>query len=199
MPPLTNTTLPDKSTLLADIQKHRILDRERPAELAIEAVGPGEESVWDFPRPPRVETVAASLRVVFAGQTVAETARGLRVLETAGAPVYYFPPGDVEAATLQPAAGDWTLCEWKGVAVYFDLAIGDQRSARAAFAYPDPLDDLGQGYERLRDYVAFYPSRVDAAFIGDEQIAAQPGAYYAGWVTRALRGPIKGVHGSSHW
>lgn len=190
---------PDKTTLQADIAAYRAFDRARPQALAIEPVGPGEESVWDFPRPPRVEAVAAPLRVVFAGAEIAATRHGLRVVETAGAPVYYFPPHDVDAARLRPVAGAWSLCEWKGVATYFDLVAGDRVSSAAAFAYPDPLDDLGQGFARLKDHIAFYAARVDAAFIGDEQVSPQPGAFYAGWVTRNLRGPIKGVAGSSNW
>lgn len=190
---------PDKAALLAQVAAHRGSWGPRPLQIAVEPVGPGEESVWDFPRPPRIETVGAPLRVVFAGAEVAQTTRGLRVLETAGAPVYYFPPGDVDAASLRPAPDNWSVCEWKGAAVYFDLVANGRTSAEAAFSYPDPFDDLPEGYARLKDHVAFYASRVDAAFIGDEQATAQPGGFYAGWVTKRLRGPIKGVSGSSSW
>ena len=55
------------------------------------APGPGQESVWDYPRPPRIERVPERLEVKFAGEIVAATERGLRILETSHPPVYYFP------------------------------------------------------------------------------------------------------------
>ena len=191
--------IPGKTEIRAEVLRYRRATRGRPPETAIETAGPGEESVWDFPRPPEVQTVTAPLRVTFAGETVAETTAGLRVIETAGAPVYYFPPGDVRREALRPVPGHWSLCEWKGVAVYFDIVLAGRLSERAAFAYPDPLDDLGCGFPRIKDHLAFYASRVDAAFIGNVRVTPQPGGFYAGWVTPSLRGPIKGVPGSEGW
>ncbi len=134
----------------------------------------------------------------FAGLAVADSRRALRVVETAGAPVYYLPPADVVLGCLVPAEG-WSLCEWKGVARYWDLVVGDWRSDAAAWSYPDPLTDLGQGYDRLRDYLAFYPDRVDACWLGDERVSPQPGGFYGGWVTSRIVGPLKGVPGSQDW
>ncbi len=187
------------SALLAQIKAARGAWGGRPTGVAIEPVGPGEESVWDFPRPPEVQDVEEPLEVSFAGRTAARTERGRRVVETAGAPVYFFPPEDVDAAALRPSEIRATLCEWKGAAVYFDLVVGDRVSRQAAFAYPEPLDDLGQGYSRIAGWIAFYAGRVDRAMIGDAVAAPQPGGYYAGWVAPNLRGPIKGAPGSEGW
>lgn len=184
-------------------------ERPFPEGVTRETPGPGAESVWDFPRPPAVQEVAHRLRVVFAGETVAETTRGLRVVETAGAPVYFFPPADVASERLQQVGAEPSICEWKGVAAYFDLVVGARRSQNAAFCYPDPFDDLSQDdlgqddpardYRRIAGWAAFYANRVDAAFVGDEQATPQPGRFYAGWVTRGLCGPIKGTPGSERW
>ncbi|MEM1138770.1 MAG: DUF427 domain-containing protein [Pseudomonadota bacterium] len=188
---------PPKSELLRQAARYRGGFRNRPR--TIDPVGPGEESVWDFPRPPVVEPVPHRLRVLLAGVTVADTQAGLRVAETAGAPVYYFPPTDVEDAYLTPVSDGASVCEWKGLAVYHDLTVGERTSPKAAFTYPDPFDDLGQGYGRIAGWYAFYAGRVDEAWIGDVRAVPQPGGFYAGWVTPSLKGPIKGVPGSDGW
>ncbi len=87
--------------------------------------GPGQESVWEYPRPPRVDATARKIEVTFNGEKIAETKRALRVLETAGAPVYYLPPEDVRIAQLS-RTGKRTFCEWKGWATYYDLQVGDK-------------------------------------------------------------------------
>jgi uncharacterized protein (DUF427 family) len=156
--------------------------------------GPGQESVWDYPRPPRVEPVPERLRVVIDGVTVADTSLGQRVLETAGAPVYYFPPDDVRMDLLE--RGDrTTTCEWKGDAIYYHSAGDGQPRANVAWSYPDP----SPGYEAIRDHLAFYASRVDEAWVGDEQATPQPGGFYGGWVTSTIVGPMKGEPGSQGW
>ncbi len=190
---------PTKAELKAVVGRHRAGMRQRPPAVAREPVGPGEESVWDFPRPPAVQRVAAPLRVEFAGRVVAATRSGRRIVETAGAPVYVFPPADVATELLEPRDEAWSVCEWKGVARYFDLVAVGRRSKSAAFTYPDPLDDLGEDYPAIAGWFAFYAGRVDAAFVGEERVAPQPGGFYAGWVTANLRGPIKGVPGSEGW
>lgn len=165
-----------------------------PPGVVPEPLGPGEESVWDYPRPPRVETVPERVRVIVGGRTLADSARAVRVLETAGAPVYYVPREDVEMSALRPAQRT-TFCEWKGTAGYLDYDDGGQHVSSIAWSYPDPFP----GFEAIRDYVAFYASKVDEAWIGDEQATPQPGRYYGGWVTHRVRGPIKGVPGSEGW
>lgn len=157
-------------------------------------VGPGQESVWDYPRPPRLEPVGQRLRVVFAGREVAATQGGFRVLETSHPPTYYFPPSDVAPGLLGPPrrAG---ICEWKGRAVLFDLAVDGRRADGAAWAYPDPTPD----FRAIASYVAVYAGPMDACYVGDERVLPQPGGFYGGWITSAVRGPFKGGPGSMGW
>jgi uncharacterized protein (DUF427 family) len=155
--------------------------------------GPGQESVWDYPRPPRVEPVPELLRVIVDGEVLAETDRGLRVIETAGAPVYYIPPEDIRLERLAPN-GRSSVCEWKGVATYRSYA-GARTIADVAWSYDDP----NPGYEAIRGYLAFYAGRVDEAWVGDERATPQPGGFYGGWVTSRIVGPIKGEPGSFGW
>jgi uncharacterized protein (DUF427 family) len=192
------TQLPDKDWLRERVGPHRSAWRHARRPARIETPGPGQESVWDFPRPPAVEPVAERLRVEFAGHTVADTTHGRRIIETAGAPVYCFPPEDVATDCLVPN-GKVTVCEWKGAATYFDLAVDGRRSPDAAYTYPDPLDDLGQNYASIAGWIVFYASRVDAAYVGEENASPQPGGYYAGWMTQSLTGPVKGEPGSEGW
>jgi uncharacterized protein (DUF427 family) len=154
----------------------------------------GEESVWDYPRPPRVEQVKERIRVVVNGHEIANSTGALRVLETAGAPVYYLPPEDVSFTHLASATRT-TLCEWKGQANYFDFDDGVRPVHSVAWTYRDPLP----GYESIRDHLAFYASKVDEAWVGDELATPQPGRFYGGWVTRRIKGPIKGAPGTEGW
>lgn len=156
--------------------------------------GPRQESVWDYPRPPGLEQTPKHLRVIFNGQTVAETRRGLRVLETSQPPTYYLPPEDVRQELLT-RTGYRTLCEWKGVALYFSLQVQGKVSQNAAWTYPNP----SAGYEALRDYIAFYPSRVDVCSVNDALVSAQEGDYYGGWITPDVVGPFKGGPGTEGW
>ncbi|MHA7872467.1 MAG: DUF427 domain-containing protein [Hyphococcus sp.] len=192
------SALPDKEKLLREVQPYRGNWAPRPAGLTPEPAGPDEESVWDYPRPPEVRPAKARARVVFAGETVADSDKALRIVETAGAPVYYFPPEDVIQAAFRETR-QLSVCEWKGAAIYYDLVAGNARAAHAAFAYPDPLDDLGMGYARIAGWYAFYAGRVDACYVGDEKATPQPGGLYAGWVTQDIKGPIKGGPGTEHW
>jgi uncharacterized protein (DUF427 family) len=166
----------------------------RPGPVERVVPGPGQESVWDYPRPPRVESVPERLRVVVDGAVLAETARGLRVLETAGAPVYYFPPEDSMTDRLT-ASPHTSFCEWKGTARYHTLVSPGRRIENVAWSYPEP----NPGYEAIRGYLAFYAGRVDEAWVGDERATPQPGHFYRGWVTSRIVGPIKGEPGSQGW
>ena len=170
----------------------RGLHRERPER--VETPGPGQESAWDYPRPPRVEAVSARLRVEFAGIVVAETERGLRVVETASPPAYYFPPKDVKTALLRPMRHT-TFCEWKGEAAYWTLSARGRESEAAAWSYPSP----SAGYEALAGRFAFHAGRADACYADGERAAPQPGGYYGGWVTRSVVGPFKGEPGTERW
>lgn len=152
------------------------------------------ESVWDYPRPPRVEPSEREVRIEFAGEKVAESSRALRVLETASPPTIYLPTTDVRMELLRPAAGRQTFCEWKGRASYLDLVVGNEVSESAAYFYPEP----NRAFAQLRDHVSFYPGRVDA-FLGSERVRPQPGEFYAGWITGDIEGPFKGEPGTLGW
>jgi uncharacterized protein (DUF427 family) len=172
----------------------RVTAGTRPGPLDRVVPGPGQESVWDYPRPPRIEPVPERLRVVVDGVTIANTTRGFRVLETAGAPVYYFPPEDVRLDLLRTGARR-TVCEWKGAARYHSLRIGERTIEDVGWSYPDP----NPAFEAIRDHVAFYAGRVDEAWVGDELATPQPGGFYGGWITSRVVGPFKGDPGSFGW
>ncbi len=156
--------------------------------------GPGQESVWDYPRPPRVEPVPERIRVLVEGITIADSTRAVRVLETGGPPVYYLPPSDVRRELLRPSRRV-TICEWKGRAVYYTLELPGRVVPNIAWSYPDP----SPGYEAIRDHLAFYAGLVDEAWVGDERATPQPGGYYGGWITSRILGPFKGEPGTSGW
>jgi uncharacterized protein (DUF427 family) len=156
--------------------------------------GSGQESVWDYPRPPRLEPVAKRIRVVFGGQTIADTTRAVRVLETSHPPVYYIPREDILSDCLEPTGGS-SHCEWKGRALYSDVVVGGRRAPQAAWSYPEPV----RAYRELAEHVAFYPAKMDACYVGEERAMPQPGAFYGGWVTSDLVGPFKGEPGSEGW
>ncbi len=156
--------------------------------------GPGQESVWDYPRPPRLERVGERLRVVFNGVTIAETTAAFRVLETSHPPTYYLPPSDIDPAALK-ASGRRSMCEWKGQARYFDVVVGERRAKDAAWAYPQPVP----AFADLRDHVAFFAHQMEACFVGDERVQAQEGDFYGGWITCKIVGPFKGAPGTWGW
>jgi uncharacterized protein (DUF427 family) len=149
------------------------------------------ESVWDYPRPPRVEPSAARVVVELDGEVLADTRRSLRVLETSHPPVYYLPAADVRVDRLRPSARRPTVCEFKGTARYYDA--GDR--VAVAWSYPSPRP----GYEVIAGHFAFYPGRVDVATVDGEQVEAQPGGFYGGWITSAVTGPFKGGPETSGW
>ena len=157
------------------------------------ANGRSRESVWDYPRPPRIEPVDRRVRVALAGVEIADSDRASRVIETAGAPVVYLPPDEIAAGVLRPAAGG-SFCEWKGAASYFDVVAGDEIAARAAWTYPEPTAP----FAAIAGYVSFYPGLVECR-LDDERVEPQPGGFYGGWVTAEITGPIKGEPGSGGW
>lgn len=152
------------------------------------------ESVWDYPRPPRVERVPQRIRVVFADKMIADSSSALRVLETSHPPAYYIPPSDIDFTHLSPGPRQ-SFCEFKGVAGYWNLDVDYRDSLDCAWSYQRP----SEGYEALLGYVAFYASRVDCCFVGDEQVVPQEGDFYGGWITSWIRGPFKGGVGSMGW
>lgn len=150
------------------------------------------ESVWDYPRPPRVEPDSRVIHVEFEDTTIARSNETLRVLETSHPPVFYIPPADVDLSLLQQNRRT-TFCEFKGQAVYWDLLIGERReSVGWSYPYPSP------GFEAIKDMIAFYPSRVDC-YVDGQEVVAQEGDFYGGWITSEIRGPFKGGPGTGGW
>jgi uncharacterized protein (DUF427 family) len=155
---------------------------------------PNQESVWDYPRPPRLEDVLQRIRVVFRGVTLADTTHAKRVLETSHPPVYYLPPEDIQKQyLLQSPRG--SMCEWKGAASYYSIKVGDQQVNNAAWYYPNPTPAFGP----IKDYVAFYAGLMEACYVGDELVIPQPGGFYGGWITSNIVGPFKGEPGTNGW
>ncbi|GLS42375.1 DUF427 domain-containing protein [Methylobacterium brachythecii] len=155
---------------------------------------PGQESVRDYPRPPRLERVERRLQVIFGCQVIADSTSGWRVLETSHPPTYYFPRDAVAPGVLgvPQRAG---ICEWKGRAVLFDVTAGGQTAAGAAWAYPDPTT----GFRDIAGAVAFYAGPMEACWVGEMRAEPQPGGFYGGWITPDVAGPFKGGPGMMGW
>lgn len=155
---------------------------------------PGQESVWDYPRPPKLEPATKPVKIIFNGETVAESTRAFRVLETSHPPVYYLPQADIRMELLEPT-GYTTHCEFKGAAHYWTLCVTGKEVVNAAWSYPDPVERFAE----LKDHLAFYPSKMDACYVGDERVQAQAGDFYGGWITSDIVGPFKGGTGTWGW
>ncbi|MDE8670268.1 DUF427 domain-containing protein [Pseudarthrobacter sp. H3Y2-7] len=156
--------------------------------------GAGQESVWDYPRPPRVEPRSERVIVRFGGQIIADTTSALRVLETSHPPVYYLPLSSFPTGVLVPVEGT-SYCEFKGVAHYFDVVAGGALAPRAGWTYPEPTP----GFEALRSHIALYPGRMDSCEIDGERVTFQEGDFYGGWITTQIVGPFKGGPGTAGW
>ncbi|ORA02745.1 hypothetical protein BST17_22320 [Mycolicibacterium bacteremicum] len=159
-----------------------------------EKPGPGQESVWDYPRPPRLEEFRGSITVELGGTEIATTQRGWRVLETSHPPTYYLPADAFRPGALRAAAGS-SFCEWKGQASYFDLVSAGTVSPRAAWTYPTPT----RGFEAIAGAIAVMAAAVDRCTVNGETVLPQPGGFYGGWITSWVRGPFKGIPGSMGW
>lgn len=163
--------------------------RQRP-DFAIEP-GPGQESVWDYPRPPALVADSRHIVVMRDNDIVADTRKSLRLCETASPPTFYLPPDDVRLDLLLPVSGS-SICEWKGAASYF--ALQSDPDTPVAWSYPRPR----ARYARLQNFIAFYPALM-TCLVDDEQVRPQPGRFYGGWVTSDVVGPFKGESGTGHW
>lgn len=157
------------------------------------APAPGQESVWDYPRPPRVAADSRRVVVAHAGTTIADSRAALRVLETASPPVFYLPPRDVRSELLRSSPAT-SLCEWKGRARYWSVRVGGRILPDVAWSYPEPFLE----FEAIAGYVSFYPGRLEC-FVDDERVRPQPGGFYGGWVTDEVVGPFKGEPGTGTW
>ena len=155
--------------------------------------GPGQESVWDYPRPPRIVSDSREVVVLWGERRVASTRRAQRVLETASPPGFYLPMADVDARYLEPAPGR-SMCEWKGAARYWSVRDRDEVLAAVGWSYPEPY----AGMDALADHIAFYPSTL-ACFVDGARVVPQPGHFYGGWITPDVTGPFKGTPGSEGW
>jgi uncharacterized protein (DUF427 family) len=153
------------------------------------------ESVWEYPRPPRLEKSERRITVVHAGVTIAETVRSMRVLETSHPPVYYISPEDIAMEYLKPSSRRGSFCEFKGVASYWSLDVAGHRVEDVAWSYARP----SAGYEGQKDFLAFYASRVDECTVDGEVVVPQPGDFYGGWITSHVTGPFKGSPGTMGW
>ncbi len=148
---------------------------------------PAREFASDYPTPPRVEQTSQRIRVVFGGTTIADTTRAWRVLETNHPPVYYVPPEDVLVEHLERTERQ-TICEFKGIAVYYTVAANGHGTTDAAWCYPDPTP----GFAAIARHIAFYPQAMDECWVDDERAIPQPGGFYGGWITSRVAGPFKG-------
>ena len=166
-------------------------DMRRPVP---ERPGPGQESVWDYPRPPRLERTSERVEVELGGRVVASTTAGWRVLETSHPPTYYLPREAFEPGVLREAEGA-SSCEWKGRAAYFDLVAGTRVAPQAAWTYPHPTT----AFAELAGAIAVMPGRVDRCTVDGEVVTPQPGEFYGGWVTSRVVGPFKGEPGTWGW
>jgi uncharacterized protein (DUF427 family) len=153
------------------------------------------ERVWGYPRPPIVVPCERRVRVEFGGEVLADSTSALRVLETSHPPTIFVPPADLRLDLLTPSEARTTWCEYKGTADYLDSAVPGVNAVAIAWRYLDP----SPGFESIRDHVAFYPGRVDAAWLDDERVRPQEGGFYGGWITADLVGPFKGAPGTLGW
>jgi len=156
--------------------------------------GPGQEFVWDYPRPPRLEHSSKKIEVVFNGVVIASSTATMRVLETSHPPVYYIPPHDVRLEYFTTTTHS-SVCEYKGRARYYTVTVGDRVATNVAWCYPDPT----AAFTEMRDYIAVYPSRMDACSVDGEKIQPQEGDFYGGWITHDIVGPFKGGAGTIGW
>jgi uncharacterized protein (DUF427 family) len=156
---------------------------------------PGQESVWDYPRPPRLEPFAGTIQVYALGQLIAETRQAYRMLETSHPPTYYLPPADIRMEWFQRLPRKGSFCEWKGQAHYYDLEIEGQRIAELAWAYENP----SRQYAGLQNHLALYAHKTDRCLVNGETVLPQPGNFYGGWITSNIVGPFKGEPGTWAW
>lgn len=156
--------------------------------------GPGQESVWDYPRPPALVPSSEHVVVRHRGRVLVDTTRSIRVLETSQPPAYYLPFADVDMSLLQPNDRT-TFCEWKGVATYFDVVVDGDVSPAAAWTYRSPVER----FRPIVDHLALYPQRVDECLVDGERVASNDGDFYGGWVTSRIVGPFKGAPGTLGW
>jgi len=169
----------------------KYIGKERPP--FAETPEEGQESVWDYPRPPMLSPDIRHVVVKLGNIIIADTTRAIRVLETASPPTFYIPPEDVDQEKLRRADGS-SFCEWKGKAAYWDVITADSNVLAAGWSYSGPAERFSQ----IDGYYSFYPARV-SCFVDGVPVKAQPGGFYGGWVTPDIAGPFKGEPGTGGW
>jgi uncharacterized protein (DUF427 family) len=157
-------------------------------------LSPDQESVWDYPRPPKLDRVGNHIRIVFNGEVITDSHDAVRVLETSHPPVYYLPQKDIAMDRFKRTAKR-SYCEFKGEAQYWTLRLGDKSAANVAWSYRHP----SKGFEGLKDHLACYAGPMDACYLDGEKVEPQPGGFYGGWITANIAGPFKGGPGTSGW
>jgi uncharacterized protein (DUF427 family) len=153
---------------------------------------PGQESVWDYPRPPKLAPDRRPIEVYFGERLVAASTRAYRVLETASPPSFYIPPNDVNWELICSVPGS-SICQWKGVAKYWTMT-SNPKVGVVGWTYPDPKP----GFAKIRDYISYYPAAL-RCYVAGERVSAQPGRFYGGWITSEIVGPFKGEPGTESW
>lgn len=164
------------------------------SEPTLASNGKPTESVWDYPRPPRLERVEWRIRVRHAMERLVDAPAAWRVLETSQPPAYYVEPDHVRTELLIPSSST-SLCEWKGQASYVDVVIGGHRVSDAGWRYDHPTPR----FEAMTGCYAFYAQKLDRCFVDDEQVESNEGSFYGGWITANVTGPFKGGAGTAHW
>ncbi len=155
---------------------------------------PGQESVWDYPRPACWEDTSKHIKVIFNDTIVAETRQAKRVLETSHPPSYYIPPEDVKFEYLIETPRK-TFCEWKGSASYYKVSVGEKEANNAVWSFLKPTPN----FLAIKGYCCFYVRLMDACYVDDELVTPQPGEFYGGWITKDIVGPFKGEPGTMGW
>lgn len=153
---------------------------------------PGQESVWDYPRPPALVADGRRVEVRIGDTLIADSYQAYRVLETASPPTFYIPAADVNIDMLMPVSGR-SMCEWKGAAQYWGLKLSP-KAAAIGWNYPHPTDR----FAGLKGAFSFYPGLVEC-YVAGERVRPQPGGFYGGWITDEIVGPVKGDPGTGHW
>ncbi|MGB3180908.1 MAG: DUF427 domain-containing protein [Cyclobacteriaceae bacterium] len=159
-----------------------------------EPVKAGEESVWDYPRPPALVSDSRHVRVIINGKVVADSNKSYRVLETSHPPVFYIPASDVRTEWIKPSE-QTSYCEFKGRASYAEFDDGAEQRKAVAWYYTEPTET----FSAIKGYYAFYPSKADRCYVGEEEVEAQEGDFYGGWITGEIKGPFKGAADTWGW
>jgi len=155
--------------------------------------GPGEESVWDYPRPPKLVPFYGRVEVKWLDTIIASTTEAFRILETASPPSFYLPPAHTDLKLFREATGS-SFCEWKGKATYWDIEINGVSIENAAWSYNNP----NPAYRSVKNYFSFYPSKTEC-YVEGVRVKPQPGGFYGGWMTPNIIGPVKGEPGTGAW